>query len=76
MPISDFYFNEGLNVKLPRKKENAGIVCKENMALDSDIETCLVLFFLPGTGELATFFSPSLAKGCLEASTWLISTTQ
>lgn len=61
-PLLDLYY-QGLNVKLPREKKSSGILCKENMAMDCDIETCFVVFFPPGMGELVTiFFSPFLAK--------------
>lgn len=36
-----FYYQD-LNVKLPREKKSLGILCKENMVLDSDTETCFV----------------------------------
>lgn len=62
-PLLDLYYYQGLNVKLPREKKSSGILCKENMAMDCDIETCFVVFFPAGMGELVTiFFSPFLAK--------------
>lgn len=56
VPVLDLYFNEGLPVKLPRKKGSAGISCKENVALYSDIETCFVFPSWAG-GTCNTFFT-------------------